>query len=55
MGNSSGPHSRRTFIARCKSLSIYAAGMSPTGFAILCLLSFTLPVPLLAWLDRARR
>ena len=26
--------------------------MTPTAFGVLCLLSFILPVPLLAWLDR---
>ncbi len=29
--------------------------MSSFGFGLFCLLGFTLPVPLLAWLDRARR
>jgi hypothetical protein len=28
--------------------------MSPTMFGILVLLSFVVPVPLLAWLDRPR-
>ena len=29
--------------------------MSSFGFGLFCLLGFTLPVPLLAWLDRPRR
>ncbi len=29
--------------------------MSSFGFGLFCLLGFVLPVPLLAWLDRARR
>jgi hypothetical protein len=29
--------------------------MSSFGFGLFCLLGFTLPVPLLAWLDRERR
>jgi hypothetical protein len=29
--------------------------MSSFGFGLLCLISFTLPVPILAWLDRARK
>jgi len=29
--------------------------MSSFGFGLFCLLGFALPVPLLAWLDRARR
>jgi hypothetical protein len=29
--------------------------MSVTGFAILCVISFAAPVPLLAWLDRPRK
>ncbi|MDB4969658.1 MAG: hypothetical protein JWN44_5347 [Myxococcales bacterium] len=29
--------------------------MSPTIFGIMVLLSFVLPVPLLAWLDRAKK
>jgi hypothetical protein len=29
--------------------------MSAFGFGLFCLLGFTLPVPLLAWLDRPRR
>jgi hypothetical protein len=29
--------------------------MSPTGFAIFCLVGFLLPVPILAWLDGPRR
>jgi hypothetical protein len=29
--------------------------MSSFGFALFCLLGFTVPVPILAWLDRARR
>jgi hypothetical protein len=29
--------------------------MSTTMFGIVCLLSFVVPVPLLAWLDRAPR
>ncbi len=29
--------------------------MTETGFAILALVSFLLPVPILAWLDRPRR
>jgi hypothetical protein len=28
--------------------------MSSFGFGLLCLISFTLPVPILAWLDRVR-
>lgn len=29
--------------------------MSATMFAIVCLASFLVPVPILAWLDRPRR
>ena len=29
--------------------------MSSTGFAVICLLSFLIPVPILAWLDRPPR
>src|SRR6267143_883764 len=29
--------------------------MTSTGFAVICLLSFLVPVPILAWLDRPRR
>jgi hypothetical protein len=29
--------------------------MSAFGFGLFCLFGFTLPVPLLAWLDRRRR
>jgi hypothetical protein len=29
--------------------------MNAVGFGLFCLLGFTLPVPLLAWLDRPRR
>jgi hypothetical protein len=29
--------------------------MSPTVFGILVLVSFVLPVPLIAWLDRPRK
>jgi hypothetical protein len=29
--------------------------MSSFGFGLLCLISFTLPVPILVWLDRVRR
>lgn len=29
--------------------------MSSFGFAVFCLLSFAVPVPILAWLDRARK
>jgi hypothetical protein len=29
--------------------------MSPTVFGIMVLLSFVVPVPLLAWLDRPRK
>jgi hypothetical protein len=28
--------------------------MTPTTFGVLCLLSFVVPVPLLAWLDRPK-
>jgi hypothetical protein len=28
--------------------------MTPIGFGILCLLSFVVPVPILAWLDRPK-
>ena len=28
--------------------------MTSFGFGLLCLISFTLPVPILAWLDRVR-
>jgi len=28
--------------------------MTPTGFAVLVLISFLVPVPVLAWLDRPR-
>jgi hypothetical protein len=28
--------------------------MTPTAFGVLCLLSFIVPVPLLAWLDRPK-
>jgi hypothetical protein len=28
--------------------------MSSVGFGLFCLLGFALPVPLLAWLDRAK-
>jgi hypothetical protein len=29
--------------------------MSPQAFGIVCLLTFLVPVPILAWLDRAPR
>jgi len=29
--------------------------MTSTGFAVICLLSFLVPIPILAWLDRPRR
>jgi hypothetical protein len=29
--------------------------MSASGFGLICLLSFLLPVPLIAWLDRPRK
>jgi len=29
--------------------------MTSLGFGLLCLISFAVPVPILAWLDRARR
>jgi hypothetical protein len=29
--------------------------MTSFGFGLLCLISFTLPVPILAWLDSVRR
>ncbi len=29
--------------------------MTPSGLAVLVLLSFLLPVPILSWLDRPRR
>jgi hypothetical protein len=28
--------------------------MTGTGFAVICLLSFLVPIPILAWLDRPR-
>ena len=29
--------------------------MSPNLFAVLCFVSFALPIPLLVWLDRPRK
>jgi hypothetical protein len=29
--------------------------MTSTAFAVFCLLSFIVPIPILAWLDRPRR
>jgi len=29
--------------------------MTSTGFAVFCLLSFIVPIPILAWLDRPRK
>jgi len=29
--------------------------VTPTGFAIFCLVGFLAPVPLLAWLDRPKK
>ena len=46
---------RASAVRRSRTRCYHARAMSAQAFGIICLLMFAVPVPILAWLDRAPR